>query len=396
MTDNSTCVSPDIDHLLCRLIQQGIDHTLILVSNQRQVIAWLGGSERVFGYASDEVVGRDIAMLFTPEDVDKQVPEYEIEVASRDGLADDDRWMLRKDGQRFWATGVLVPLKGDDGQLLAFAKILRNRTDLKAQLESAHRTIASLEAANERKNAFIATLAHELRNPLSSIGNSLALAQATGSESEEFRFARTTIHRQIDHMRRMIDDLLDVARARVGKVKLQTRIVPLADVVAMAVETCRHDIDRHTHTLHVIVPETPILIEADPERLQQVFVNLLQNALKFTRYGGNIWLKANVEGSEAVVKVEDSGIGISSEMLPLIFDLFTQAEFAGPQAGAGLGVGLSVVKDLTALHGGSVQVRSDGLGKGSEFVVRLPLAGPDAQRPNDPRPVTSEETSGGS
>jgi PAS domain S-box-containing protein len=374
--------TPDIDDLLKRLVHQANEHAIILLDPTGQIMAWLGASEKVFGFREDEIVGHAFAELFTPEDIQKEMPQFEMEVARRDGHAENDRWMLNKDGRRFWATGVLVPIRDDQGDLLAFGKILRNRTDLKGLLEAALKRAESLQRANEGKNAFIATLAHELRNPLSTVSISIDLLEQEGNPSDHCRFARATIQRQVDHMRRMIDDLLEVVKSSVGKVQLNQQETALNDIVNAAIETCRAAIDKRTHTFALVMPDEPIIVNADSDRLRQVFINLIENATKYTQYGGNIWVKVSVEGDTAVVKVEDSGVGISSEMLPLIFDLFTQAEFSNQQSG--LGIGLSVVKDLTTLHGGTVQVRSDGIGKGSEFAVRLPLAGKDSQRPNRP------------
>jgi signal transduction histidine kinase len=184
-------------------------------------------------------------------------------------------------------------------------------------------------------------------------------------------------------MRRMVDDLLDVTRVGAGKINLEKACQDLRPIVEAAVESCRSAIDMHTHSLNVILPNAPLEVDVDAVRMRQVFVNLIQNSANCTKNGGTIWVKVSVEAAEAVVKVEDNGIGISPDLLPHIFDLFTQAEFAGNRPGGGLGIGLSVVKDLTHLHGGSVQVRSDGIGKGAEFTVRLPLEGCE-DRPDSP------------
>lgn len=380
-----------IQELLRRLIAQQREHALVLLDPDGQIVAWFSASEYVFGYTSDEVIGQSFSVLFTPEDVAKRIPQYEKDVARQNGRAEDDRWMVRKDERRFWATGVLVPLRADDGTILGFAKILRNRTDLKGQMESAQNRADSLQAANEHKNHFITTLAHELRNPLSAIANSLSILQKAGSQTEDCKFARATIHRQLDHMRRMIEDLLEAAKTRVGKIQLNLSEMPLNEIVRDAVEACRGKLDARTHSFELIMADAPIIVRADRERLLQVFVNLIENAIKFTEYGGRIWVKLSVESDEAVFKIEDTGIGISPEMLPRIFDLFTQAEFGG-ESDSGLGIGLSVVRDLSQLHGGTVQVRSDGIGKGSEFTVRLPLAGADRNRPN--RPTMTENLHG--
>jgi signal transduction histidine kinase len=184
-------------------------------------------------------------------------------------------------------------------------------------------------------------------------------------------------------MRRLVDDLLEVTRISTGKIQLDLHEQDLNEILTVAADNCRRLIDERTHTFHLLLPDSPVTIRADATRLQQVFVNLIENAARYTQYGGDIWVKLFVEGREAVVKVEDSGVGISPEILPRIFEMFTQAELVGDKA-SGLGIGLSVVKDLTKLHGGTVQVRSDGIGKGSDFVVRLPLAGTDRKRPDGP------------
>lgn len=362
------------------------EHAVILLDPSGRVVAWLSGAERIFGYSAAEVIGQPASMLFSPEDIEKGMPEFERKTAAQDGHAEDDRWMLRKDGLRFWANGVLSPLRNSAGQLIGFGKILRNRTDLKGQIEGLEKRIGSLEKTDERKNAFIATLSHELRNPLFSLFNALELLRHSTPATEGTTFALSTIERQIEAMRRLIDDLLEMTRIGVGKVQLTKRHVALGEIVHAAVDICRRSIDERTHELKLVFPDDMVTVDADPDRMQQVFVNLLQNAAKYTEFGGNIWVKLYVEGREAVVKVEDTGIGISPDILPRIFDLFTQAEFTSDRGG--LGIGLSVVKDLVTLHGGSVQVRSDGIGKGSEFTVRLPLAGRDENRPDEPSTVT--------
>lgn len=370
------------DELRSLLPDQIQEHAVILLDAKGTIVGWLSGSERVFGYSAQEMVGQPMTVLFTPEDIEKGIPDYEMASATQKGSGDDDRWMLRKDGMRFWATGTLCSLISDGGTLVGFAKVLRNRTDLKGQLETLNQRVAGLERAEERKNAFIATLSHELRNPLASLVNAFELLKLLVPQNDETNFACSTIQRQIESMRRLIDDLLDVARIRVGKVELKKHHVSLQEILHAAIDTCRPSLPDRTHDLTLIFSESPVTVNADPDRLQQVFINLLQNAIKYTERTGQIFVKLYVEGKVAVVKVQDTGIGISPEVLPRIFDLFTQAEFASGRGG--LGIGLSVVKDLVALHDGSVQVRSDGIGRGSTFTVRLPLAGDDKHRPDAP------------
>lgn len=366
------------------LLKQDPEHVIIFLDLEGRIAAWEGAAERVFGYAAEEVLGQPSSLLFSPEDVRKAVPQYEIDVASNNRQAEDDRWMVRKDGLRFWATGVLIPLKDVEGRLVGFGKILRNRSDLKGKLEWLESQLETQRQSNERKNVFISTLAHEIRSPLAAMNSALELLNRVGHSGEEATFARSSIRRQIEFIGRLVEDLLDVTRVVAGKVHLQKEMLPLQDVIQAAVQVCRPPIDHHTHDFEVIMTDSPIMIEGDRARLQQVFVNLINNAIKYTRYGGQIWVKISVEAQDAVVKIEDTGIGISPDIMPQIFDLFAQAEFEPSANKTGLGIGLSVVKELVVLHGGSVQVRSDGIGKGSEFTVRLPLKGPDEERPDRP------------
>jgi PAS domain S-box-containing protein len=375
------------EKLLRLLIDQDQEHAIMLLDPNGVIIGWHGGAEKVFGYSAAEIIGQPSSILFPPEDLEKRMPQFEMDVARTDRHAEDDRWMIRKDGQRFWATGILAPLWSPTGELLAFGKVLRNRTDLKSRLEWLESNLADQKQANERKNVFISMLAHEVRNPLAAIVNSLQILHLTGSQSEDSVFARATIRRQLDFMQRLVEDLLDITRLDTGKIQLKRELMPLNDVIAAAAETCRPTIDQRTHDFAVVIAQAQIMVDVDADRLKQVFVNLIDNAAKFTEYGGKIWVKVSVEGSDAVVKVEDTGIGISPEIMPRIFDLFTQAELSTERGKAGLGLGLSMVKDIVGMHGGTVQVRSDGLGRGSEFTVRLPLAGPDANRPDAPTSV---------
>jgi PAS domain S-box-containing protein len=375
------------DEAVKLLIEQATEHAIIILNREGSITHWLGASEKAFGYAAGEVLGKPHSVLFAPEDVEQGAPQKELVIADAGAPAEDDRWLVRKDGARFWATGVLHALRSANGNVLGYGKLLRNRTDLKTRLENLEKEGEGLRVAEQRKNVFISTLAHELRSPLSSLVLAAEILQRNVQDTEDGAFAIGTLQRQLDAMRRLIDDLLDITRLSAGKVKLELQEVSLIEVLQAAVDTCRPDIDDRTHEFHLIMGKQPVTVRADALRLQQVFVNLIQNAAKYTEYGGKIWVKLVLDGQEAIVKVEDTGIGISPELLPRIFDLFTQAEFAGNRAKEGLGIGLSVVRDITRLHGGSVTVRSDGVGKGSEFAVRLPLAGPDAKRPDSPTSV---------
>ncbi len=366
--------APGLDHLLRLLAEQTQEHALFFLDTDGRVAWWGPGAEQIFGHSSEEIVGRHGAVLFVPEDIDAGVPQLELDIARRNDAAEDDRWQLRKDGSRFWAVGAMVSLKEADGSLAGFAKILRNRTDLREQIDTLRNHALALDQAARRRDAFISTLSHELRNPLAPLANAVQIIRMSMPATPELEFGVKVIERQMDLMRRLVDDLLDMSRMNAGKIELKPVRLSLAEVLREAAEAARSLMVERRHDLELLLAAGPVEVEGDRDRLQQVFVNLLNNAAKYTPPGGHIWLMASIEGHEAVVKVEDDGIGIPHEMLPRIFDLFTQVESAKSYSSGGLGIGLSLVKNLVALHGGSVQVRSDGVGKGSEFTVRLPLA----------------------
>jgi PAS domain S-box-containing protein len=365
------------DQLLSLLAQQSKEHAFLLLDPDARVLWWSPGAEYIFERSSNEMVGQPLTKLFTPEDVEKGIPDQEIELALNFGKAEDDRWQIRRDGSRFWATGILVALRDQKDDLVGFGKILRNRTDLREQLEAFRNQVEALTAADRQKNKFLATLSHELRNPLASVSTAVELISRTLSPNANVEASLKIIEEQLDFVRRMLDDLLDVTRISTGKVRLNMRPVELHETIQRAVEAARPWIEERYQKIQVIAPWSSIVVQGDSDRLHQVFLNLMTNAAKYTPERGNIWVKVTTEADEAVVRVTDTGVGIPHEMLPRIFDLFTQVETR--LSHGGLGIGLALVKDFVALHGGSVQVRSEGVGKGSEFMVRLPL---EIQRKN--------------
>jgi PAS domain S-box-containing protein len=373
----------NIDELLRLLFDCSKEHALILLDPSGQIIGWFRGAEITFGYTADEVLGKDVSMLFTADNLAAGMDRYEQEVAKTGMEAEDDRWMLRKDGARFWAAGVLSPIHNEAGTLVGFGKVIRDRTDMRAKTEVLEKQHLEMIERDRRKDTFISTLSHELRNPLASLTNAMHLLEVGADDAESISIVRQTLAHELAAMGRMIDDLLDVTRVSAGKVQLQRARIDVRKIVSSAVDVCRPKADERNLKLHVLMSESPMMVDADEVRMRQVIVNLLQNAVKFSRDRGTIWVKVSLEANEAVVKVEDNGLGIAPDALPNIFDLFTQAGAESRHTNVGLGIGLSVVKDLTTLHGGSVQVRSDGLGKGSEFTVRLPLA-PGEERPDSP------------
>lgn len=245
---------------------------------------------------------------------------------------------------------------------------------LVSEVTERKRAEAALKEAGRRKDEFLAMLGHELRNPLAPIRSALEILKITGDEAAAER-ARATIGRQVGQMVRLIDDLLDLSRVSRGQIRLQKQPIDLAVAVHDAVETSRPLIEARGHTLAIALPPKPIYVDADLTRLAQMFLNLLNNSAKYTEPGGRIELTVETEGSEAVVRVRDTGVGIDTEMLGQVFEMFTQAN---PSL-EGLGIGLALVRQLTEMHGGTIQATSQGPGQGSEFVIRLPISGAPLQ-----------------
>ena len=311
-----------------------------------------------------------------PDDRDRVRTAFDATVRQGYNLKIDFR-VVWPDGQVRWLSDQGDIFGVGDERYLAGACV--DITDRK-QMEEA------LREADRRKNEFLATLAHELRNPLAPIRNSLNILRLGRNHDETTDRMHEMMDRQVNLMVRLVDDLLEVSRITRGKVELRKERVELSTVVRNAIETSRPLIDRAKHQLSIRLPTEPLILDADPVRLAQALANLLNNAAKYTHPGGQIHLDARCESDWVVITVRDNGIGIPSELLSKVFDLFMQADHASEHAQGGLGIGLTLVRSLVNKHGGSIDVHSEGTGKGSEFVVRLPLA--------DGRPSTrqSQET----
>ncbi|MGZ8215317.1 MAG: PAS domain S-box protein [Methylosarcina sp.] len=264
---------------------------------------------------------------------------------------------------------------------------LRGGFGISQDITERHRLEDALREVDRRKDEFLATLAHELRNPLAPISNGLHILQLPGIDNETVERVREMMTRQVNNMVRLVDELMEVSRITRGKIELHKEKIDLAEVLQSAVETSRPFIEASQHQLDLDLPTEPLMLEVDKMRLTQVFANLLNNAAKYTPEGGRIWLSARREDAQAVVSVRDNGMGIPAEMLPKVFDLFTQADRTTHRAQGGLGIGLTLVHSLVTLHGGNVKVDSEGAGQGSEFTVRLPLTdkgnGPGSRLQND-------------
>ncbi len=329
---------------------------------------------RAWGRTEEEVLGRPLLAVM-PELRDQAFPSL-LDGVYRTGVPHVGRETPARFERRdeppetLYFNFVYAPFRNVDGEIEGVFVIASDVTPQILAREEVDSLRRAAESANRAKDEFLAMLGHELRNPLSPIVTALQLMKLQGPEGSER--ARTIIERQVNHLTRLVDDLLDVSRIARGKVELRTEVVEMAEVVAKAIEMASPLIEQRAHELTVDMPRHGLCVDGDPVRLSQVVSNLLTNAAKYTPPGGRITVRAEAAGGEVVLRVRDSGIGISPDLLPRIFDLFVQERQAIDRSQGGLGLGLSIVRNLIERHGGSVQARSEGLGRGSEFVVRLP------------------------
>jgi PAS domain S-box-containing protein len=365
-------VSTTVGDLYPLVLAQMREFAVVLL-DVKGIVLWLNVSaEELFGLKMENAAGKKGDLIFTPEDIARGVFEHEMATAAAQGSMENDRWMMRADGSRFWANGVMFPLRRADGELAGFCKMLRDRTDLQQQLSALRNEIYALVERGQQKDKVLAVAAHELRNPLFATTVAVDTLRRVGQNAPQQPFE--VIERQLQTMRRLLDDITDATQASTGRLKLKRERLDLRDIILRALETMRPAIQSRRHIVNEVLLPVPIPVTVDHDRLQQVLRNLIDNAVKYTAPGGIIGIEATMEGSEAVIKIEDNGVGVAADMQTDIFDLFTRAANPEDVDERGLGIGLSLVKNLVVQHGGTVQVRSNGLGKGSEFTVRLPLA----------------------
>jgi PAS domain S-box-containing protein len=344
---------------------------------QRDHGRWTPELEAMYGLPEGGYAGTRAAWeaLLHPEDRERMAERAA--AALEDGDFADEWRVVWPDGTTRWLAGRARVFKDRDGRPLRMLGMNIDITDRKETEQELRRLAAELSDANRLKDEFLATLAHELRNPLAPLASGLEVLRMSEGGAELARI-RPMMERQLGLLVRLVDDLLDVGRIRGGTVELQKKPVEIREVVEYAVETTRPLIDASGHQLDVRVPSEPLLVDADPARLSQVFANLLNNAARYTPRGGRIALRVERRGDDVVVSVRDSGSGIPPDMLAAVFDLFMQVDRSLERSQGGLGIGLTVAKRLVDLHGGTIEARSEGPGRGSEFVVRVPLARSEA------------------
>jgi PAS domain S-box-containing protein len=381
------------------LIASVKDYAIFVLDPSGHVASWNPGAERLKGYSAKEIIGQHFSRFYPEPDVQAGKCDFELAESARVGRFEDEGWRVRKDGSRFWANVVITPIRNASGVLLGFAKVTRDLSERKRHQDEqialaraeegrriaeqnqaeAHAAARQLRAARDKaeeatrlKDDFLATVSHELRTPLNAIlgwGNMLSAGTLS---PEKTAHAIGTIVRNAKAQGQIIEDLLDVSRIIAGQLRLDIDHVDMNQVVSGAVEVVRPAADAKGVSVRWQGNPDAGVVKGDAGRLQQVLWNLLSNAVKFTPRGGSVQVSLRREESTIEIEIADTGDGISPEFLPRVFERFSQQEASNSRKAGGLGLGLAIVKHLIELHGGTVDAQSEGPGRGSTFVIKLP------------------------
>jgi PAS domain S-box-containing protein len=360
-----------------RLFETAQDGILILDVTSGKIVDANPFIKRLLGYTHNELLGKELWEIGLFDDIAATREAFR-ELTRTGYIRYEHLPLLARSGARVEVEFVSNVYRAAGHDVIQCN--IRDITQRMGLERSAKEQGVELADLHRRKDEFLAMLSHELRNPLASIVNALQLMRLQrGEENLLQQQARTILERQVAQLSRLVGDLLEVSRVATGRLRMDLETVDLRGIVEVAVGATRVAIERRSHHLEVAVPESPVWVHADPARFEQVIVNLLDNAAKYTAPGGRIWLSLALDGDTAILRVRDSGVGISAAVLPGVFDLFAQADRTLDRAAGGLGIGLSVVRAIVELHEGSVAASSAGIGEGSEFVLRLPVCEPGGQ-----------------
>jgi PAS domain S-box-containing protein len=360
------------EHLLQAIVDSS-DDAIVSKDLNGIVTSWNRGAERIFGYSAPEIIGKHISLLIPKERLEEE-PLILEQLRRGERVDHFETQRVRKDGEIREISLTISPVRDITGQVVGASKIAR---DITAQKKAA---LAIAEANEETarqgrmKDEFLATLSHELRTPLQSILGWVQLLLAGDMDPEELKEGLHVIKRNAQSQQRIIEDLLDMNRILSGKIRIEVERVELGPILEAAMETVKPAADAKSIRMHAVLDGLPKLVHGDPQRLHQVFWNLLNNAIKFTPRAGRIEVLLQRVNSHFEVSVADSGVGITEDFLPYVFDRFRQADASSTRTHGGLGLGLAIVKHLVELHGGSVVAKSAGPGRGATFAVRLPVA----------------------
>jgi PAS domain S-box-containing protein len=360
-------------------IIESSDDAIVSKTLDGTISSWNDGAQQMFGYTAAEIIGKPITVLFPPEYIDEEATILQ-RLRRGERVEHFETVRVRKDGSLLNVSLTVSPIKDADGTVIGASKIARDITQRKIAEEALREEIlvrqraeTSLREADRRKDEFLATLAHELRNPLAPIRQAALILKAPTATEAQKRWSSDVISRQVQHMSLLLEDLLDISRITRGTLGLRTETVRLDEIVQAAIEPARPIIDSKRHALSVELPADPVHFIADPLRLAQVLSNLLTNAAKYTDPEGALRLCAACTENTLAISVIDNGIGLPPEAITSVFAMFSQVASSHDHSEGGLGIGLALAKGLVELHGGSIEAKSAGVGRGSEFIVRLPL-----------------------
>ncbi len=346
---------------------------ILSCSPDGRIVTWNRAAQQLFGWSLAEVVGQSAKILIPPDRLHEWEELFE-RISRGESVTQFETVRLRKDQSVIDVSVTLSPIMVD-GNRVAVSAIFRDISERKRLEREVQNYVEQLQAADRRKDDFIATLAHELRNPLAPIRYVSEILGLCEPGDSDFQWGRRVIARQVTLLTRLIDDLLDVSRITRNKLELKRQRVLLADIIHGAIDATRPVINQYWHRFSATLPEEPLHLDADIVRLTQVFINIINNAAKYTPRGGRIRVNAEREGDHVVVRISDNGVGIDAEHLSHLFDMFYQGDRSYEQATSGLGIGLTLVKRLVEMHDGTIDVRSAGINQGSDFIVRLPVFG---------------------
>jgi PAS domain S-box-containing protein len=373
----------DGENLFRLMVESVSDYSIFAIDPGGRILSWNKGAEEVFGYREEEIVGESFAILFTPEDRSQGAPERELENVRSNGRTGENRWHLRKDGSRLWISGLVNSLKDEKGDLIGYVKVARGameevagrkRTEEEREdLERERMARSESEDPSRLKDEFIALVSHELRSPLNAILGWTRILRQGRPDEELYQRATEIIERSARMQSQLIDDLMDTARIVRGKLKLEVQPVNLAPLIEKTMDVVRPAADAKSIALEAILDREADQITGDPDRLQQVVWNLLSNAVKFTSEGGRVEVRLGRVDPYIQISVRDTGCGINPEFMPYLFERYRQADASAARRKGGLGLGLSLVRQLVEMHGGGVTAESDGEGKGATFIIKLPV-----------------------
>lgn len=369
------------------LVSAVIDYAIFMLDPDGQIISWNEGAQRIKGYSADEIIGRNFAIFYPPEDVERGKPRWMLENAIRDGRYGEEGWRVRKDGTRFWASVVLTALRDRSGHLRGFAKVTRDITDRRNAEErreaARDREAAQLRAHAERmaeldrlKTEFLNLASHELRGPLAVVRGYNWMLRDGMVRSDELPGITKIVEAKLVQINLLVEQMLEAARLEAGRVELTRTTFDLADVVAEQVSALAATFE--SHSIDVVKPEQPVLVWADRGRITTVVANLLDNAVKYSPDARDVRMEVGRREGYAFVAVRDRGVGIASEHLPLLFERFGRLPTEQNVTIPGTGLGLFLCQEIARRHGGAIEVESSP-GEGSVFTLRLPDTGEPAE-----------------